>query len=179
MVSRCHLLRLILLVSVALSCIQFATAETPHRFPLTQLENSRCRGKGRLQDCNDSPVIRQILEGGMSSIPVLIAQLTEADRREEPVEDFWSYTTSGDVAFMLLNDLFTDKDGKTFTMPGVPNWTTATNGCRASAEACWRLYVHTRGMLSIQSAWQTSWNSNHDRLSWDSGAKCFRLSSSK
>jgi hypothetical protein len=156
MVSRYRLLRLILLMSVGLSCIQFATAQAPHKFPLTQLENSRCKGKGRLQDCTDSPVIRQILAGGMGSIPVLIAQLTETDRSKEPVEDFWSYTKSGEVAFMLLNDLFTDKDGKTFTMPGVPNWVTAMNGCGESAEACWRIYVHRRGMLPIQTAWQTA-----------------------
>lgn len=79
--------------------------------------------KGRLQDVGDTAaVVSQVLAAGKSSIPVLIPQLTESARTKEPIEAFWSYTASGDIAFMFLTDLFTDKDLKSPTMPDAPNF---------------------------------------------------------
>jgi hypothetical protein len=119
----------------------------------------------------------QVLAGGIASIPVLISQLIEESRTRKPVEDFWNYTSSGDVAFIVLNDLFTDTDGKTMTIPGVPDWEAVMTGCSENAEKCWRLYVHRYGMSSIQRAWQIAWNSNQSRIFWDPTARCFRLAS--
>ena len=82
------------------------------------------------------------------SIPVLISQLTETTRTEEPILDFWPYTTSGDVAFMFLNDLFTDIDGESSTISGVPNWKEIMSGCDGAAEDCWRKYLRKRGIRS-------------------------------
>jgi len=174
MVNRYFVLRPFVLMFAALSCAQVTMAQGPHKFPLTDFENRLCRGKGRMQDCNN-PVVRQVLAGGAGSIPVLISQLTETGRTKEPVEDFWDYTSSGDIAFMMLNNLFTDKDGKTITIRGVPDWATVMTGCSGSAETCWRLYVHKHGILSIQRDWQSTWESNQSHVSWDSSAQYFRL----
>jgi hypothetical protein len=77
MVNRCCLLRLLALAFAALSSAQLTMAQDLHKFPLTDFENRLCRGKGCMQDCND-PVVRQVLAGGIGSIPVLISQLTES-----------------------------------------------------------------------------------------------------
>lgn len=160
---------------VALGCDQLSVAQVPHRFALDRFENDLCRAKGRLQDCNDGPVMRQVLANGIQSIPVLIAQLDETNRTTRPIEDFWTYTTSGDVAFILLTDLFTDNDGKSFTMPGVSDWDKVMSGCSENAENCWRSYVRKNGIKSLQQSWQTAWNTNRNRIFWDIDARCFRL----
>jgi hypothetical protein len=165
-----------LLLVVASFCFSVGTqAQTPRRFLLTHFENNFCRGKARLQDCGDNPVMDQILAGGKSSIPVLISQLTETHKTEAPAEDFWTYTTSGDVAFMLLTDLFTDKDGTTSTLPQALGWNSINAGCNDSAEDCWRKYLRDHGIKSVQQSWQNAWQANQDRIAWDPTASCFRV----
>lgn len=160
----------------ALSCVSGTTlAQAPRRFLLTHFENNFCRGKARLQDCGDSAVMDQVLAGGKSSIPILISQLTETHRTEAPAEDFWTYTTSGDVAFMLLTDLFTDKDGTTSTLPQALGWESINGGCNDGAETCWRKYLRDHGIKSVQQSWQNAWQANQDRIVWASDARCFRL----
>jgi hypothetical protein len=120
-------------------------------------------------------VTRQVLAAGSRAIPVLISQLTETDRTKEPSFDFWNNTTSGDVAFILLNDLFTGEDLKSFTMPDVPNWETIMAGCPDNAETCWRKYIRKNGIQSVQRSWQSAWERNHSRIVWDPESRCFRL----
>ena len=157
------------------SCLQVAVAQVPHRFALDRFENKLCRGKGRLQECDNNPVMRQVLTAGSGSIPVLISQLDETRRTKAPIEDYWNYTTSGDVAFILLTDLFTENDGKSFTMPGVPNWDKIMSGRKGNAETCWRNYVRKNGIRSLQQSWQSAWETNRNRVVWDADARCFRL----
>jgi len=159
-----------------LGCAKTTVSQIPHRFALKQFDDVACRAKGRLQDCSaDNPITRQVLAAGKRSIPVLISQLTETARTQEPIIDFWAYTTSGDVAFMFLTDLFTDKDGESFTMPGVPNWGKIMSGCNGIAEACWRKYVRKNGIGSVQHSWQAAWETNRNRIIWDPANRCFRL----
>src|ERR1700722_1362177 len=166
--------RLCLVMLAALSCVQCAASQVPHRFALDQFEDMHCRAKGRLQDCSN-PVLSQVLAAGKQAIPVLIAQLSETTRTKEPIIDFWSYTTSGDIAFFLLTDLFTDRDGKSLTMPGVPNWKKIMAGCNGPAETCWRKYTRTKGIRSVQFAWRTAWETNRNRIVWDPNQRCFRV----
>ena len=159
-----------------LYCTQGAVSQVPPRFALNQFDEFACRAKGRLQDCSaNNPITRQVLAADKRSIPVLISQLTETTRTQEPIIDFWAYTTSGDIAFMFLTDLFTDKDGESFTMPGVPNWENTRSGCNGTAETCWRSYVRKKGIKFVQQTWQTAWETNQSRIIWDPASRCFRL----
>ena len=158
-----------------LGWVQNASSQVPHRFALESIQG-RILEKGRFQDLRGGNWVgKQIVEAGESAIPVLISQLTESVRTKEPIEDYWSYTTSGDIAFMFLNDLFTDKDWKSFTLPGVPNWQSIMSGCNLTAETCWRNYVRKSGIRSVQHSWQTAWETNRDRIIWDPNSRCFRL----
>src|ERR1700722_13736185 len=90
-------------------------------FPLAQLSATFC-GKGRLQDCDSrDPVMREVLSRGKDAIPILISQLTDPTRSKQQVFQFWNATSSGDIAYVVLMDLFTDSDSKSFNMPGVPD----------------------------------------------------------
>jgi len=70
--------------------------------------------------------MQKILADGQNGIPVLISQLTETARTKYQIADYWGDTRSGDVAYVILTDLFTDADLHTFGMPGVPDWPTVT-----------------------------------------------------
>ncbi len=166
---------------LSLSPIAFSASGQPHqdRFPLSNFHDQFCRGKGRVQECVfGNAVMQQILAKGRNAIPVLISQLTDTARTKEPIEDFWSYTAVGDVAYIVLTDLFTDSDWKTFngfTMPDVPDWNAVMKGCDYNSETCWRIYLRIHGRRSVQKAWLRAWNVNKDQIYWDSKTNCFRV----
>ena len=145
------------------------------RFPLTQLNATFC-AKGRLQDCDwGDPVMREVLSRGKDAIPILISQLTDSARSKQQVFQFWNATSSGDIAYIILIDLFTDSDWKTFNMPGVPDWRTINKGCDMGAETCWREYLRHHGRESIQRAWLQAWSQHKDQVLLDSKSLCFRI----
>ncbi len=120
--------------------------------------------------------MRQVLADGKSAIPVLISQLTETARTKYQISDFWGQTRSGDVAFVVLTDLFTDADLKTFEMPGVPGWPAVMRGCSEAAEPCWNGYLRKHGRMSVRQAWERAWTLHKGQIHWDPNARCFRVS---
>jgi hypothetical protein len=130
--------------------------------------------KGRVQDCSGA-VMQQILADGKNAIPVLISQLTETAKTRNQIADYWGDTRSGDVAFVVLNDLFTDSDLITFGMPGVTDWLTVKKGCNSAAQACLHEYLRKHGRMSVRQSWQGAWNLHKDQIYWDAKAQCFRI----
>jgi len=122
--------------------------------------------------------MKQILADGKNAIPILISQLTETAPTKYEIADYWGGTRSGDVAYVILTDLFTDADLQTFGMPGVPDWSIVMKGCNFAAQGCWDDYLHVHGRLSVQHAWMRAWNLNKDKVYWDAKAQCFRVSKS-
>jgi len=59
-----------------------------------------------------SKLMDQIVAKGKDAIPILISQLTDTQESKEPIYDYWSQMTAGDIAYFILNDLFTDSDGQ-------------------------------------------------------------------
>lgn len=137
-------------------------------------ENHSCRAKGRLQDKEhcQSRMMDWIVRDGKNAVPVLIEQLSDSRRLEAPIFDSWSRMTVSDVAYFILSDLFTEPDGRTFNLPGVPR---PDASCGKGAEACWRAFVKMQGRESIQSEWRTAWEAHKDQVYWDEDARCFRL----
>lgn len=165
-------LALFLPVLVMLSA-QSQTKRT--KYPLMQFNNEGCMAKGRVQDCPGS-LMKEILANGKGAIPILISQLTETMRTKYQIADYWGDTRSGDVAYVILTDLFTDADSQTFGMPGVPDWSVVMKGCNFAAQGCWDDYLQKHGRASVQKAWMRAWNLNKDKVSWDAKAQCFRVS---
>jgi len=121
--------------------------------------------------------MQEILARGTDAIPTLISQLTDAGHTKEPIVDYWRHTSDGDIAFMVLTDLFEEPDDKTFNMPDVPNWTTIMHGCNYDAESCWRTYIRKHRRQSVQKAWLCAWNRSKNHIYWDRTTQCFRISS--
>jgi len=135
-----------------------------------------CRAKGRLQDRDycASHMMDQIVADGKSAIPILISQLRETRPSPKPIDDYWTQTTSGDIAYFILTDLFADSDWKTFTMPGLK---ALREPCDRYAEDCWDRFLKKHGRSFVQKQWPSAWNKNKDRIYWDDTARCFRVSS--
>jgi hypothetical protein len=151
------------------------TQANPAKYPLTEFRNG-CMAKYRAQDCPPAPVLSQILADGKNAIPVLISQLTEMTPTKYQIADFWGPTRSGDVAFVVLIDLFTDSDLRTFGMPGVTDWSAVDKGCNEAAQACWDKYLRKHGRMSVRQSWQRAWDLHKNEIHWDAKAKCFRVS---
>jgi hypothetical protein len=183
MVKACSALSIAIVLLLATPAGRNAGGQTAppkaKEFPLSKFDEMTtypsCRAKGRLQDKGycDSRLMDQIIVQGKASIPVLISQLTDTRRTQEPIYDFWSYTTDGDIAYFILTDLFTDSDWKTFNMPGLE---LLNHACDATAETCWRKFLEKRGRKFVQDQWITAWSANEDRVYWDENARCFRVS---
>ena len=146
------------------------------KYALSQFDNYGCMAKGRVQDCSSGKVMQQILADGKDAIPILISQLTEAAITKNQIADYWSGTRSGDVAFVVLNDLFTDTDLHTFGMPRVPDWATVQKGCNRASQTCWDEYLRKHGRMSVRQAWQRAWGLHKGQIHWDAKAQCFRVS---
>ncbi len=135
-----------------------------------------CRAKGRLQDKGycDSKLMDEIIAQGKASIPILISQLTDTRRTKQPIYDYWTYTTAGDIAHFILEDLFTDSDWTTLNMPGLGS---LHEKCDDGAESCWRRFLKKHGRKFVRDQWLAAWETNKDRVYWDENARCFRVSS--
>lgn len=148
-------------------------------FPLSKFDEMTtyptCRAKGRLQDKGycDSRLVDQIVAKGKTAVPILISQITDTRATRRPIFDFWHATTAGDVAYFLLNSLFTDSDWKTFNMPGLD---ALQDKCKDDSETCWRLFLKVHGRKFVQDQWLKAWNANKGRIYWDDNSRCFRLS---
>lgn len=151
-----------------------ADAQAVVKYPLTQFDSSGCMAKGRVQDCSGK-VMRRILTDGKHAIPILISQLTETTRTNKQIADYWSDTRSGDVAFVVLTDLFTQPNSEASEMPDVPDWNTVLKGCRRVAQACWDEYLQKHGRHSVKQAWLRAWSLHEGRVYWDAEVRCFRL----
>ena len=114
----------------------------------------------------------QIVAQQKAAIPILISQLTDQRKTREPIFDFWNQTTSGDIAYFILRDLFTEPDSKTFNLSGIQ---LPDQNCPGGAETCWRAFVRKYGRKSIQAQWRAAWHANRDRIYWVQSARCFRV----
>ena len=174
----CRILPALFFLAIGTSAIAAdkADSRTPKGFPLWNFDEvaETCRAKGRLQDTGycQSKLMNRIVAQGKSAVPILISQLTETRATKEPIYDFWSETTGGDVAYFILTDLFTDADWKTFNMPGLE---TLRDPCDGLAETCWRQFLTKHSRKFVQEQWLAAWNANKSRVYWNEKARCFRV----
>ena len=135
-----------------------------------------CHAKGRLQDkeyCR-SNMMDEIVARGKAAVPLLIQQLTDPRALQNPIFDYWNTMTVGDVAYVILFNLFTDSDRKTFNLPGLVEFN-KTFTCDVGAWQCWNDFVRKHGRKFIQDKWSAAWSANQNRAYWDEDARCFRL----
>ena len=132
--------------------------------------------KGRAQDQANPPnrVVSAIIAAGPDAIPFLVDQLSDETVLEGPVLDFWPQVRVGDVALVLLCDLFKAPDGISTTVPGLA-WDTLLERDDVDIPA-WSLlnrYVAAHGRRGLQSKVEQLLKPYVGRFAWDKSARCF------
>ncbi len=113
----------------------------------------------------------QIVADGKSAIPVLISQIADSRWIAEPVYDFWPRIHAGELAYLILEDLFVDDTWKKSTMPPL----FAEQRCNEPGWVCWARFKRPHSLKDLQSHWMEFWKANKERIYWDDKARCFRL----
>jgi hypothetical protein len=162
---------------ILLSSFSLATDKRPRPYALSSWSNITCRAKGRFQDREycQSAVIDQIVSDGKSSIPVLISQITDARWIAEPVYDFWPRIRTGELAYLILANLFVDDTWQKNTMPPL----FPERQCHESGWDCWSKFRKAHSLKDLQSHWMAFWEASKERIYWDDRARCFRLADRK
>jgi hypothetical protein len=135
--------------------------------------------KGRVQDkeYNQLEVVERLIAGGKESIPFLISQLESEKRVQGQVIDFWRKVTVGDLASIILLDLFTDPTWSKPTITGLTwnEFLEVEKDSDQDAEQQLRSYLSKHGRRQIKAKWQRVWEQNQERLYWDENDRCFKL----
>jgi hypothetical protein len=140
------------------------------------------------QECNDtgnrlqdfpSPMMDRIIAAGPKAVPILIGMI--ADRRmantREPLICYWPGMAIGDIAFVLLTDLFTDTGRKT-TVPGADwNDLLGPNDTVAGWEQL-HGFIKKHGSSALQARWRRVWDKYRGQVFWDRKERCFKLKAS-
>ena len=137
--------------------------------------------KGRFQDGDtalgeQNQVAKDLVANGKAAIPFLIAKLEDETEMDSRVINFWYQLHVGDMAHIILTDLFTDKGGSHSTIPGF-EWDEflERGGDRSlMGEEVLRRYIRKHGRRSIKQRWQKMWEQNKDKIFWDPKCYCFK-----
>jgi hypothetical protein len=133
--------------------------------------------KGRIQDreYNQLPIVKQLLKREKHAIPYLISKLTDETRLRAGTLDFWHKVTVGDIALIILTDLFTHSSWEKTTIPGVA-WDEILErkNYALTSEEVLRDFISKHGRQAIKTKWLRIWNSYKERLYWDEAERCFK-----
>jgi hypothetical protein len=140
--------------------------------------------KSRWQDALDpegdknsiqSKEVHRVLRLGKNAVPLLIGCLTDARSTKAPVWDYWPETKVGDIAFVILCDLFSDPSGAS-TLDAKIDWgDVQAESPDQPAWIAWANYNAKHGRLYVQQTWQRTWAENSNRIYWDDFTRCFRM----
>jgi len=134
-------------------------------------------GKGRIQDSQYQPKDAQvsaILAAGKDAVPLLIDALESTRPFETSPMSFWPMMAEGDVALIVLSDLFLDPTWKRSTLPELC-WDNILQ--RADAETpAWDLlnaFVKAHGRAELAKRWRAAWTRHNAAIRWDPKGRYF------
>jgi hypothetical protein len=176
------LIALLLLPALAFaqSPCQQPPTQSPLRLDMSKLNGMQpyCLDKGRFQDpeYNRSAEVDKIMAHPREAVPILIALLTDTRPvRPDPVVCYWYDTRVGDVAFMMLSDLFLDASWQHCTVPGGCWEILGPDETNLGSAAEFHRYVKRHGRAALQKYYRKLWDEYKDKVTWDSSQRCFRL----
>ena len=140
------------------------------------LDKSRFQ-EGHTATGEPNQVAKDLLANGKDSIPFLISKLEDETKMESPTVNFWYQMCVGDLALIILEDLFTDETEMNSTIPGF-GWDDFLERGRDRAlmgEEVLRRYIRKHGRKKIKERWQMMWQKNKDKIFWDGKCFCFKL----
>ena len=164
----------VILLSLAATLPCIAGARTFDLMEIAHIES-----KGRVQDqqnLSENSQMSAILAMGKDAIPILIGML-ESDRPYgTPPLDFWPTMVEGDLALVLLTDLFLDPTWRQSTLPELcwDNLLERSSEDLTAHELLDR-FVKTHGRRALVQRWQEAWSKYGSMIRWDSAGKYFKV----
>ena len=138
--------------------------------------------KGRFQDGETADgrpnhLAKAIVAQGKNAIPFLIGKLDDETELPRPVTNFWYRQFVGDVALIILIDLFQDRSEVNSTIPGFgwDEFLERGGDGTLMGEEVLRRYIRKHGRKTIKQRWQKMWDQNKDKIFWDERCYCFKL----
>lgn len=139
--------------------------------------------KGRMQDDetdalgNKNQIVMDLVAHGKNSIPFLINQLDDEIPMNRHAMNYWYRLYIGDMAHIILTDLFTDETETNSTVPGFgwDEFLERGDDKASMGEEILRRYIRKYGRRHIKERWQKMWNENKESIFWDEQCRCFRL----
>ncbi len=135
------------------------------------LKIARIGSKGRIQDAQYQPKDAQvsaILAAGKNAVPILIDKLESIRPYEMAPNSFWPKMVEGDVALIVLSDLFLDPTWKRSTLPELC-WDNILQRTDAETPA-WDLlhsFVVAHGRAELARRWRAAWGRYGATIRWD------------
>ncbi len=134
--------------------------------------------KGRVQDTahNQRDVVGRLLTAGPAAIPFLVSKLEDETTIPGGIIDFWPEVRIGDVALVILCDLFLESDETTVTVPGL-SWASLLEEPANREVPAWELlhaFAAKHGRVAIRRKVESVLKTYGSDLRWDSKERCFR-----
>ena len=126
---------------------------------------------------NRNRVLEVLIANGTDSIPFLINQLDDETKIERRIIPFFYQQSVGDVALVILSQLFSDETEMQSTVPGFwwDDFLERGGDRSLMGEEVLRRYIQKHGRKKIKQRWQQMWDRNKDRIFWDEKCYCFKL----
>jgi len=143
------------------------------------MEIAHISGKGRIQDQKErpnDPQVTAILAMGKEAIPILIEALESERSYESPPLEFWPKMVEGDVALVVLSDLFLDPTWLQSTLPELC-WDNLLKRPSADTTASDLLngFVRSHGRAELARRWRRAWAQYSARVRWNSTGQYFQV----
>ena len=163
-------------VLFGLAAVIATSASAPPDLPVDLTRIGHISSKGRVQDSqyNNLPVVNSLIQAGPAAIPFLVGKLDDDTEIREDVLDFWPRVTVGDVALVILCDLFRTADWKASTVPGLewdallertdpeaPGWVVLQN------------FLAHHGRRGLRERVEELLKPYEGSLAWDANERCF------
>lgn len=133
--------------------------------------------KGRVQDSeyNRLPIVNSLIQMGSAAIPVLVGKLEDDTKIRDEVLDLWPEVKVGDVALVILCDLFATVDWKGSTVPGFTwNEILERTNARTPAWTVLQEFLVRHGRTELRQRVEALLKPYEGHLVWDASERCFK-----
>jgi hypothetical protein len=140
---------------------------------------SQLGSKGRIQDQEyqpHDPQIDSILSMGKQAIPLLIEAIASERPYGRSPQPLWPRIVEGDVALIVLSDLFLDPTWRRSTLPELC-WDNLLGRTNRDLPA-WDLlqnFLTTHGRAALVERWREAWAKHGSRIMWNPDGRFFQV----
>ncbi len=177
---RCSLIFFLMLTLTVAQDTAAAQGRTRNKEDLAVIDllraTPRLVSKGRVQDPDynhNVPIVDEMESRGGAIITGLIGLVESEERLDHQVLDFWPNMKVGDLAFVLLVDLFADGNGKPVFSD--ISWTSLIETKDATRSSHDRFYdfVNSKGRDALREKLSQFWENNQDTIGWNQMSRNF------